>query len=92
MKNKAKAPRFAPVGPRKSAEIRNQPKITQCQYTHTSRFRQYCEDPTRYQRDVRSLMTDAYLMAQDWPSQIRYSYFVGSNGKLLCRVEKGGAK
>ena len=43
-------------------------------------------------RAIRRASIDAYCLFKDWPSQIRFSYFVGSNGRLLVRAERRGAK
>ena len=47
-------------------------------------------DVDAHLRAARRAMVDAYCLFKDWPSQIRYSYFVGPDGKLLCRSEKTG--
>jgi len=61
---------------------------------------QYTTPPENYKpfdvdahlRAARRAMVDAYCLFKDWPSQIRYSYFVGSNGRLMTRAERRGAK
>ena len=49
-------------------------------------------DTVAYCRSVDQIIIDAVLMLSGWPASIRYSYFVGSNGRLLVRCERGGAK
>ena len=48
-------------------------------------------DVDAHLRAARRAMVDAYYLFKDWPSKIRYSYFVGPDGKLLCRSERKGA-
>ncbi|MCF8382103.1 MAG: hypothetical protein K9G39_00695 [Chlorobium sp.] len=41
-----------------------------------------------YERNVRRACIDAYVLLKDFPSRLRFSYFVGSDGKLLARCER----
>jgi hypothetical protein len=50
--------------------------------TQNPRFQQYRDDPEAYRRAVRRLFADAYVMAQDFPARLRFSYVVDRNGKL----------
>ena len=49
-------------------------------------------DTKAYCQSVDQIIIDAVLMLSGWPACIRYSYFVGSNGRLLVRAERRGAK
>ena len=61
------------------------------QYTHPSRNPK-AFDVDAHIRAIRRASIDAYCLFKDWPSQVRYSYFIGSNGKLLCRSERSAAR
>ncbi len=61
------------------------------QYTHPSRNLKPF-DTEAYCHSVDQIIIDAVLMLSGWPACIRYSYFVGSNGRLLVRAERRGAK
>jgi hypothetical protein len=39
-------------------------------------------------RATRRAMGDAYVMLSCWPACMRYSYFVGPDGKLITRGER----
>ncbi len=41
-----------------------------------------------YERAVHRACIDAYVLLKDFPSSLRFSYFVGSDGKLLARCER----
>jgi hypothetical protein len=43
-------------------------------------------------RAMRRAMCDAYMMLSAWPACIRYSYMVGSDGRLMTRAERRGGK
>lgn len=45
-------------------------------------------DLETYERNVRRACIDAYVLLKDFPSRLRFSYFVGSDGKLLARCER----
>lgn len=45
-------------------------------------------DLETYERNVRRACIDAYVLLKDFPSRLRFSYFVGSDGKLLSRCER----
>lgn len=45
-----------------------------------------------YERQIRRALGDVAVLIHDWPCRIRYSYFVGSNGKLLSRAERRNGK
>ncbi len=47
-------------------------------------------DVDQHIRAIRRASIDAYCLFKDWPSQIRFSYFVGSNGRLMVRAERKG--
>lgn len=56
--------------------------------------RQYSKsfDTDKHIRAARRTMGDAVIMLSGWPACIRYSYFVGPDGKLITRAERRGAK
>jgi len=59
--------------------------------THSARnFKPF--DTKAYCQSVDQIIIDTVLMLSGWPASIRYSYFVGSNGRLLVRAERRGAK
>ena len=62
---------------------------SQPQYTHPSRNPK-AFDVDQHIRAARRASIDAYCLFKDWPSQIRFSYFVGSNGRLMVRAERKG--
>jgi hypothetical protein len=39
-------------------------------------------------RAINRAMSDAYVILSGWPACIRYSYFVGPDGKLITRGER----
>jgi hypothetical protein len=39
-------------------------------------------------RAARQAIGDAFVMLTGFPSRIRYSYFVGNDGKLIARAER----
>jgi len=45
-------------------------------------------DSDKHIRAARHAMSDAFVMLKGFPSRIRYSYFVGSDGKLIARAER----
>ena len=45
-------------------------------------------DTEKHIRAARRAMGDAYVMLSGWPASIRYSYFVGPDGKLITRGER----
>jgi len=45
-------------------------------------------DVDQHIRAINRAMCDAYVMLKGWPSCIRYSYFVGPDGKLITRGER----
>ena len=49
-------------------------------------------DTIAYFRLADQAIREAVVMLSGWPACIRYSYFVGSNGRLLVRGERRGAK
>ena len=63
----------------------------QPQYTHPSRNLKPF-DTKAYCQSVDQIIIDAVLMLSGWPACIRYSYFVGSNGRLLVRAERKGGR
>lgn len=64
---------------------------SQGQYSQPSRNSKVF-DVDQHIRAINRAMCDAYVMLKGWPSCIRYSYFVGRNGRLLVRSERDGAK
>ncbi len=62
---------------------------SQPQYTHPSRNPK-AFDVDQHIRAARRASIDAYCLFKDWPSQIRFSYFIGSNGQLMVRAERKG--
>ena len=68
----------------------NNGRCSQIKYTiHPDNNKPF--DVDAHLRAARRAMVDAYCLFKDWPSKMRYSYFVGPDGKLLCRSEKTGA-
>jgi len=63
----------------------------QSQYTHPSRNLKPF-DTKAYCQSVDQIIIDAVLMLSGWPACMRYSYFVGPDGKLTTRGERRGAK
>jgi len=63
----------------------------QPQYTHPSRNPKPF-DTKAYCQSVDQVIIDAVLMLSGWPACMRYSYFVGPDGKLTTRGERRGAK
>ena len=61
------------------------------QYTHPSR-KPNAFDVDEHIRAARRAMGKAVVMLSGWPSKIRFSYFVGPDGKLFCRSERKGAR
>lgn len=45
-------------------------------------------DVDQHIRAINRAMCDAYVMFKDWPACIRYSYFVGPDGRLIARCER----
>jgi len=43
-------------------------------------------------RSVRRALAGVAILIHDWPGAIRYSYFIGSNGKLLSRGERSASR
>ena len=64
---------------------------SQPQYNHTA-INPKAFDVDAHIRAARRAMGEAVVMLSGWPACIRYSYFVGSNGRLLVRGERRGAK
>ena len=62
---------------------------SQPQYNHTA-INPKAFDVDQHIRAVRRASIDAYCLFKDWPSQIRFSYFIGSNGQLMVRAERKG--
>ena len=58
------------------------------QYSQPSRNPQQ----TYTDKQFEQMLIDMYCTLKDFPSQIRYSYFVGPDGKLMTRSERRGAK
>jgi hypothetical protein len=49
-------------------------------------------DVDQHIRTIRRMSIDAYVMLKDWPQRIRFSYYVGSDGRLMSRSERRGGK
>ena len=49
-------------------------------------------DVDQHIRAINRAMIDAYVMLKDWPFCIRYSDFLGPDGKLMTRAERRGGK
>lgn len=41
-----------------------------------------------YQRAVRRACCDAYVLLKDFPSRLRFSYYIDRNGRLRCQRER----
>lgn len=41
-----------------------------------------------YERTVRRACCDAYAMLKDFPSRLRFSYYIDRNGRLLFSVKR----
>lgn len=63
----------------------------QHQYKHLTRFEQHKNNPGQYRRAVRRMMAGAFVMAQDFPARVRFSYVVDRHGKLIPGVERRAA-
>lgn len=61
---------------------------TQPQYNHIPRFEQCQNNPEKYHRAVRRMMADAFVLAQDFPARLRFSYYVDRNSCLRCLTER----
>ena len=64
---------------------------SQPQYNHTA-INPKAFDVDAHIRAARRAMGEAVVMLSGWPSKIRFSYFVGPDGKLFCRSERKGAR
>jgi len=65
----------------------------QQQYNHLTRFEQYKNSPEAYRRAARRLFADAFVIAQDFPARLRFSWFVDRNGCLRClTADEGGSR
>jgi hypothetical protein len=60
---------------------------SQQQYNHTARNGKTF-DVDQHVKAINRMMGDAYVMLSGWPACIRYSYFVGPDGKLITRGER----
>lgn len=65
----------------------NRADQSQGQYSQPSRNSKTF-DANRHIRKINRAMCDAYVMFKCWPACIRYSYFIGSDGKLITRAER----
>ncbi len=45
-------------------------------------------DADKHIRAINRAMIDAYVLLKDWPAYMRYSYFVGPDGKLITGGER----
>jgi hypothetical protein len=65
-----------------SVPLQNNPKTSRSQQLNIG----------QHIRAIRRAMCDAYVMLSSWPACIRYSYMVGSDGRLMTRAERRGGK
>lgn len=63
-------------------------EVQEPEYTPSARNPQHSYTDKAFEQ----MLIDAYFLLKDFPSQIRFSYFVGSNGRLLVKGERKGAK
>ncbi|MBN1279720.1 MAG: hypothetical protein JW989_08130 [Chlorobiaceae bacterium] len=49
-------------------------------------------DLDAYRRNVRRACSDAYVLLKDFPSKLRFSYYVDRNGCIRCTKEQGGQR
>lgn len=90
MRRKGKATRWR-AGRLNSQRRKVRAEHIQPKDTHSARnFKPF--DTKAYCQSVDQIIIDTVLMLSGWPACIRYSYFVGSNGRLLVRAERRGAK
>jgi len=45
-------------------------------------------DLDAYERAVRRACIDAYVLLKDFPSRLRFSYYIDRNGRLRCQAER----
>ena len=91
MRQKSRTPHGQNAGFRDQEKRKVRAEHIQPKDTHSARnFKPF--DTKAYCRSVDQAIRDAVLMLSGWPASIRYSYFVGSNGRLLVRGERRGAK
>ena len=86
MREKSKTLHLADAGFKDQGRT-NQIDESQPQYTHPSRNPK-AFDVDQHIRAARRASIDAYCLFKDWPSQIRFSYFIGSNDRLMVRAER----
>jgi len=65
----------------------NNGRCSQIKYT-TAPHNNKPFDVDAHLRAARRAMVDAYCLFKDWPACMRYSYFVGPDGKLIPRSER----
>ena len=70
------------------ADGRANDQTTHLQYNNLPRFKQYRDNHQQYQRVVRRMMADAYLILREFPARLRFSYYVDRNGKLIPGAER----
>jgi hypothetical protein len=63
----------------------------QKQYTLPERNLKYF-DTDQQIRTINRAMIDAFVMLKDWPRRVRFSCYVGSDGRLMTRSERRGGK
>ena len=69
----------------------NNGRCSQIKYT-TAPHNNKPFDVDAHLRAARRAMCEAVVMLSGWPACMRYSYFVGPDGKLMTRAERRGAK
>ena len=86
MSGKEKAPQGRAMGPfregRKDRADQSQPQYS----LPAKNLKNF--DVDKHIKAARRAMGDAVVMLSGWPACIRYSYFVGSDGKLITRAER----
>jgi hypothetical protein len=70
------------------ADGRANDQTTHLQYNNLPRFKQYRNNHQQYQRVVRRMMANAYLILREFPARLRFSYYVDRNGKLIPGAER----
>jgi len=91
MKNKSQTLHGRNAGLRDQEKRIIRAEQSQPKDTHSARnFKPF--DTKAYCQSVDQIIIDAVLMLSGWPACIRYSYFVGSNGRLLVRAERRGGR
>jgi hypothetical protein len=88
MSRNRKAPQGRAMGPFQVLRIDRE---DQKQYSQPARNLKVF-DVDQHIRAIRRMSIDAYVMLKDWPQRVRFSYYVGSDGRLMSRAEWRGGK